>query len=80
MGNSVVNIEDWIDMMASDESFLTGTIIIFVFCIAISIRVILIANIKRKEGSSYKIEIIYTIFITLLGVFVLALGISKMVM
>ncbi|WP_407807721.1 hypothetical protein [Staphylococcus aureus] len=80
MGNSVVNIEDWIDMMASDESFLTGTIIIFVFCIAISIIVILIANIKRKEGSSYKTEIIYTIFITLIGVFVLALGISKMVM
>ncbi|WP_126495208.1 hypothetical protein [Staphylococcus argenteus] len=75
-----MNIEDWIDMMASDESFLTGTIIIFVFCIAISIIVILIANIKRKEGSSYKTEIIYTIFITLIGVFVLALGISKMVM
>lgn len=79
MANSVLNIENWIDMMASDESFLIGTIIVFIACIATSIIFILMANIKHEEGSSYKAEVMYTIFMILFGVFVLALGISNMV-
>ncbi|HDE0265531.1 TPA: hypothetical protein PB422_002466 [Staphylococcus aureus] len=80
MANKVMNIDKWIDVMASDESFLIGTIFVFVASLAISILFILMASIKRKKGLSYKTEIIYTIFFILFGVFVLGLGILKMVM
>ncbi|HDA5091050.1 TPA: hypothetical protein RPI10_002763 [Staphylococcus aureus] len=80
MANKVMNIDKWIDVMASDESFLIGTIFVFVASLAISILFILMASIKRKKDLSYKTEIIYTIFFILFGVFVLGLGILKMVM
>ncbi|HDR0659128.1 TPA: hypothetical protein PR856_002043 [Staphylococcus aureus] len=80
MANKVMNIDKWIDVMASYESFLIGTIFVFVASLAISILFILMASIKRKKGLSYKTEIIYTIFFILFGVFVLGLGILKMVM
>lgn len=80
MANKVMNIDKWIDVMASDESFLIGTIFVFVASLAISILFILMASIKRKKGLLYKTEIIYTIFFILFGVFVLGLGILKMVM
>lgn len=80
MANRVMNIDKWIDVMASAESFLIATIFVFVASLAISILFILMANINRKKGLSYKTEIIYTIFFILFGVFVLGLGILKMVM
>ncbi|NMK69911.1 hypothetical protein [Staphylococcus capitis] len=80
MANRVMNIDKWIDVMASAESFLIATIFVFVASLAISILFILMANINRKNGLSYKTEIIYTIFFILFGVFVLGLGILKMVM
>lgn len=80
MANRVMNIDKWIDVMTSAESFLIATIFVFVASLAISILFILMANINRKKGLSYKTEIIYTIFFILFGVFVLGLGILKMVM